>query len=110
MPTKDPTLLEALIKAYAALIQIAIEIKGSLDKAGAQTRYGEAKKSFGKALSENPRCFTVYLASCFTDAVVAQIRADGQVRRWFNLTSILYDDAERIRFLSTLFHVVDTPE
>ncbi len=29
--------------------QIVIEIKGSLDRAGAQTRYGEAKKSFAKA-------------------------------------------------------------
>ncbi|MBN2180818.1 MAG: XcyI family restriction endonuclease [Sedimentisphaerales bacterium] len=89
--------------------QIAIEIKGSLDKAGAQTRYGEAKKSFGKQLSENPRCHTVYLASCFTDAVIEQIKQDGQVREWFNLTSILYDEPERKRFLNRLFHIVKTP-
>lgn len=89
--------------------QIAIEIKGSLDKAGAQTRYGEAKKSFAKQLIENPRCHTVYLASCFTDAVIEQIKQDGQVREWFNLTSILYDEAERKRFLNRLFHIVKTP-
>ena len=89
--------------------QIAVEIKGSLDKAGAQTRYGEAKKTFAKAVSDNPRCYTVYLASCFTSAVIEQIRADGQVRDWFNLTSILYDDDERDRFLQRLFHVVETP-
>ena len=89
--------------------QIAIEIKGSLDKAGAQSRYGEAKKSFGKQLSENPRCHTVYLASCFTDAVIEQIKQDGQVREWFNLTSILYDESERKRFLNRLFHIVNTP-
>lgn len=89
--------------------QIAIEIKGSLDVAGAQTRYGEAKKSFGKQLTENPRCHTVYLASCFTDAVIKQIRQDGQVREWFNLTSILYDPTERVRFLSRIFHVVKRP-
>ena len=89
--------------------QIAIEIKGSLDKAGAQSRYGEAKKSFGKQLSENPRCHTVYLASCFTDAVIEQIKRDGQVREWFNLTSILYDESERKRFLNRLFHIVNTP-
>lgn len=89
--------------------QIAIEIKGSLDKAGAQTRYGEAKKSFQKQLIENPRCHTVYLASCFTDAVIEQIRRDGQVREWFNLTSILYDKSERERFLNRLFHIVKTP-
>jgi hypothetical protein len=89
--------------------QIAIEIKGSLDVAGAQTRYGEAKKSFGKQLTENPRCHTVYLASCFTDAVIEQIKKDGQVREWFNLTSILYDPSECKRFLSRIFHIVNTP-
>jgi len=89
--------------------QIAIEIKGSLDKSGAQSRYGEAKKTFAKQLSENPRCHTVYLASCFTDAVIKQIEQDGQVRECFNLTSILYDEAERKRFLDRLFHIVKTP-
>jgi len=89
--------------------RIAVEIKGSLDLAGAQTRYGEAKKSFAKQLAENPRCHTVYLASCFTDAVIRQIRADGQVREWFNLTSILYDIEERDRFLNRIFHIVNTP-
>jgi len=89
--------------------QIAIEIKGSLDVAGAQTRYGEAKKSFAKQLVGNPRCHTVYLASCFTDAVIEQIKQDGQVREWFNLTSILYDPEERTRFLNRIFHIVKTP-
>jgi len=91
------------------LKQIAIEIKGSLDVAGAQTRYGEAKKSFAKALAENPRCHTVYLASCYTDAVIGQIQADGQVRSWFNLTSVLYDNAAREHFLESLFHIVRAP-
>jgi len=89
--------------------QIAIEIKGSPDVAGAQTRYGEAKKSFAKQITENPRCHTIYLASCFTDAVIEQIRADGQVRDWFNLTSILYDENERSLFFSKIFHIVNTP-
>jgi hypothetical protein len=89
--------------------QIAIEIKGSLDVAGAQTRYGEAKKSFAKQLAENPRCHTVYLASCFTHAVIEQIKRDGQVREWFNLTSILYDASEKKRFLNRVFHIVKTP-
>lgn len=89
--------------------QIAIEIKGSLDKAGAQTRYGEAKKSFAKQIRENPRCHTIYLASCFTDAVIQQIETDGQVRDRFNLTSILYDSKERTYFLRRLFHIVNAP-
>jgi hypothetical protein len=89
--------------------RIAIEIKGSLDTAGAQTRYGEAKKTFAKQLAQNPRCHTIYLASCFTDAVIKQIEDDGQVREYFNLTSILYDDHERRRFLDRVFHIVNAP-
>ena len=91
------------------VIQIAIEIKGSLDKAAAQTRYGETKKSFAKALSVNTRCHTIYLASCFTSAVIDQLKSDGQVRSWFNLTSILYDDEEKQRFLDHVFHIVNAP-
>jgi len=89
--------------------QIAIEIKGSLDTAGAQTRYGEAKKSFAKQIAENPRCHTIYLASSFTDAVIKQIEADGQVRDWVNLTSVLVDPEEQLRFLERLFYIVETP-
>jgi len=91
-------------------VRVAIEIKGSLDKAGAQTRYGEAKKSFAKAIGANPRCHTIYLASCFTDAVMEQIKADGEVREYFNLTSIVYDEDERERFIARLFHQVNIPE
>ena len=89
--------------------RIAIEIKGSLDVAGAQTRYGEALKSFRKQLVENPRCHTIYLASCFTEAVIDQIKSDGQVRDWHNLTSILADEKERALFLKRVFHIVRTP-
>lgn len=89
--------------------QIAIEIKGSLDTAGAQTRYGEAKKSFAKQIKDNPRCHTIYLASCFTDAVIQQIRADAEVRDWVNLTSVLGDQDERRQFLERLFHIVQMP-
>jgi len=92
------------------IVQIAVEIKGSLDVNGAQTRYGEAKKSFAKSLAKNPRCHTVYLASCFTESVEKQIKADGQVRETYNLTSIVRDPEQQERFLKRLFHFVDTPQ
>jgi len=85
------------------VLQCAIEIKGSMDKAGAQTRYGEAKKSFAKALRLNPRCETIYLASCFTDAVVEQIKADGQVRKTYNLIELYDDPVKRDAFLREIF-------
>ncbi|NLI99253.1 XcyI family restriction endonuclease [bacterium] len=87
-------------------LQSAIEIKGSMDVAGAQTRYGEAKKSFGKALKENPRCETVYLCSCLTPAVARQIEEDGQVRKTFILPEILSDEKKRQQFLEELFKYI----
>ena len=84
-------------------IRVAIEIKGSMDKAGAQTRYGEAKKSFGKALKANPRCETIYLASVFTDAVSQQIEANGQVRKKFDLVDVLADEKTKAEFLDEIF-------
>ncbi|MBN2380315.1 hypothetical protein JXM67_11000 [candidate division WOR-3 bacterium] len=71
--------------------------------AGAQTRYGEAKKSFGKALTDNPRCETIYLCSCLTPAVAKQIDADGQVRKTYLLLDILSQKSEKQRFLDELF-------
>jgi hypothetical protein len=68
-----------------------------------QTRYGEAKKSFGKALRENPRCETIYLGSCFTEAVKEQIEQDGQVRRTYNLIDIIDNEAKRNEFMIEIF-------
>jgi hypothetical protein len=85
------------------VIRVAIEIKGSMDKAGAQTRYGEAKKSFGKALKANPRCETIYLGSVFTDAVNQQIEANGQVRKTFDLVDILADERAKNALLDEIF-------
>ncbi len=82
----------------------AIEIKGSMDKAGAQTRLGEAKKSFAKAKSENAHCVTIYLASCFTEAVYAQLKTDREIDMHFNLVDILAAEKKKQRFLNELFH------
>jgi hypothetical protein len=94
---------DVAIRDTEKVLQVAIEIKGSMDKAGAQTRYGEAKKSFGKALSENPRCETIYLASCFTKSVLDQIKQDGQVRNTYNLIDILQDERKKNQFLEEIF-------
>ncbi len=87
-------------------LECAIEIKGSMDKAGAQTRYGEAKKSFQKALRASAQCVTIYLASCFTTAVLEQIKADQQVRKTYNLIEVLDDPAMREGFLREIFHYI----
>jgi hypothetical protein len=91
------------IRDQRKVLRGAIEIKGSMDRAGAQTRYGEAKKSFAKALAEHAQCETIYLASCFTDSVMEQIHQDAQVRKVFNLVDILADDRKRGEFLDEIF-------
>jgi len=85
-------------------LRVAIEIKGSMDKAGAQTRLGEAKKSFAKAKAENAHCSTIYLASCFTDAVISQLKTEREVDLHFNLIDILADESKKNQFLKELFH------
>jgi hypothetical protein len=85
-------------------LQVAIEIKGSMDKAGAQTRLGEAKKSFAKAKAENAHCSTIYLASCFTNAVLSQLKTEREVDLHFNLIEILADESKKMQFLKELFH------
>jgi len=85
-------------------LKVAIEIKGSMDKAGAQTRLGEAKKSFAKAKSEDAHCLTIYLASCYTEAVLSQLKTDREIDMHFNLIDILADEKKKQKFLKELFH------
>ena len=80
-----------------------IEIKGSADKAGAQTRLGETKKSFTKAKLENPRCHTIFLPSVLTPAVQKQFTTERDIDQVFNLLAILRDESKRIEFLEELF-------
>lgn len=92
------------IRSPQGKLSVAIEIKGSMDKAGAQTRLGEAKKSFSKAKTENAHCLTIYLASCFTEAVYSQLKTDRDIDMHFNLIDILADEKKKQNFLRELFH------
>ena len=80
-----------------------IEIKGSADKAGAQTRLGETKKSFTKARNENPRCQTIFLPSVLTPAVKRQLKTERDIDHVFDLLAIFKDEAKRTEFLEELF-------
>lgn len=80
----------------------AIEVKGGIDPAGALERYGAAKKTFDKALNRNPRAFTMYLASCITPTVRERISTNRTIRKVFNLTEILFNEDERLRFLQEI--------
>jgi hypothetical protein len=85
------------------ITEVVIEVKGGLDEAGALERYGSAKKSFDAALSRNPRCTTVYLASVLTPAVQARIQEDRAVREVWDLALVLASEEERERFLNQFY-------
>jgi len=91
------------VRSPQGKLSVAIEIKGSMDKAGAQTRLGEAKKSFSKAKNENAHCLTIYLASCFTEAVHLQLKTDRDIDMHFNLIDILADEQKKQEFLRELY-------
>jgi XcyI restriction endonuclease len=80
-----------------------IEIKGSADKAGAQTRLGETKKSFAKAKQENARCHTIFLPSITTAAVKKQLETERDIDQVFDLLDIFRDARRRSSFLIELF-------
>lgn len=84
-------------------LMCVIEIKGSADKAGAQTRLGETKKSFSKAKLENPRCHTIFLPSVVTPAVRSQLKTERDIDQVFDLLAILNDEVERNKFLEEFF-------
>jgi site-specific DNA-methyltransferase (cytosine-N4-specific) len=83
-----------------------IEIKGSADKAGAQTRLGETKKSFTKAKLENPRCVTIFLPSILTPAVRKQLQTERDIDKVFSLIDIFKDTAKREEFMEELFKYI----
>ncbi|PIU14103.1 MAG: hypothetical protein COT21_01170 [Hadesarchaea archaeon CG08_land_8_20_14_0_20_51_8] len=79
-----------------------IEIKGGIDEAGALERYGAAKKTFDETLNKHPPAFTMYLASSITPTVSKRIEADRAVRKTVNLTNVLLDEEERLKFLEEI--------
>jgi hypothetical protein len=83
-----------------------LEIKGSADRAGAQTRLGETKKSFTKAKLENPHCITMFLPSVLTPAVEKQLKTERDIDKVFDLLDILKDQTKREEFLSELFKFI----
>lgn len=83
-----------------------IEVKGSGDKAGAQTRLGETKKSFTKAKLENPRCVTVFLPSILTSAVEKQLLTERDIDKVFNLLDLFKHQSKRDEFAAELFKFI----
>jgi hypothetical protein len=94
------------IKNPQGILEAAIEVKAALDPAGAFERYGAAKKSFDKVLTENKAAVTIYLSSCIIDSVHDLMATDRLVRKEFNLTRIFVDQKARDEFLKYLLWIV----
>jgi hypothetical protein len=90
-------------RSKAGELVCVIEIKGRADKAGAQTRLGETKKSFTKAKLENPRCHTIFLPSVQTPSVLKQLKTERDIDQVFDLLAILRNKLKRSEFLEELF-------
>ena len=83
-----------------------LEVKGSADRAGAQTRLGETKKSFAKAKQENPHCVTIFLPSILTPAVERQLKTERDIDKVFNVLDIFKNEVKRKEFLMELFKFI----
>lgn len=83
-----------------------IEIKGSADRAGAQTRLGETKKSFAKAKKENQHCVTIFMPSVLTSAVEKQLKSEGEVDKVFDLLAATQEQKAKRHFLREIFFFV----
>jgi hypothetical protein len=90
------------IRNPQGILEAAIEVKAALDPAGAFERYGAAKKSFDKVLTENKAAITIYLSTCIIDSVHDLMATDRSVRKEFNLTRIFVDQKARDEFLKYL--------
>ena len=93
-------------RSKARELLCVIEVKGSADRAGAQTRLGETKKSFAKAKQENAHCVTIFLPSVLTSSVQKQLLTERDIDKVFNLLQIFNDDAKRREFLTELFKFI----
>ena len=89
---------------YNDALKVTIEIKGGIDPAGAQERYGAAKKSFQKAVNEAPQCENFYIGGVFTVALNEMINSDRLVHKTFNLIKLITNEEIRNDFFLELFH------
>ncbi|MBE3561510.1 MAG: XcyI family restriction endonuclease [Ktedonobacteraceae bacterium] len=84
-----------------------IEVKGGTDPAGALERYGAAKKSFEKALKENPDARTILVASCITSEAWERISNDKTITSSFNLTEVIKEKKKYNEFVDLVFSVLE---
>ncbi len=79
-----------------------IELKSGTDPAGAQERYGSARKSFEKAQRHPDRPRKMLIMAVYTEAVLDMIEQDRAVDEYYHLLRIGRKGPDRKRFLASL--------
>ncbi len=85
-------------------IEIALEIKGGIDTAGALERFGAALKSLRRAKQENPEAITVLFMheASITDTANGEIEGSSDIDHLFRIGDIISSDEKR----SQLFEIL----
>jgi hypothetical protein len=88
----------------------AIEIKGGLDPAGAQERYGAALKSFEKVRKENKNAVTILLMGSMTEQVAQQAGNSDLINYHWHLEEIVSGSGKkREEFINIVIHTLGRP-
>lgn len=88
-----------------SIVQVAVEIKGGIDRARVLERIGAALKSLQRIRQENPSSVTVLILQAVSMTERAKVDlglSAGIVTHLFSANAILEDDAERAKLFAIL--------
>lgn len=85
-------------------IQVALEIKGGIDTAGALERFGAAIKSLDRAKQENPNSITVLIVheTSLTDTANGEIERSKSIDHKFTIGELLSKEEEKIKLFEIM--------
>jgi len=85
-------------------IQVAVEIKGGIDTAGALERFGAAIKSLDRAKQENPDSITILIVheTSLTDTANGEIERSKSIDHKFTLGELMSKEEEKTKLFGIL--------
>ena len=85
-------------------IQVAIEIKGGIDTAGALEWFGAALKSLNRAKQENPESVTVLIVheASLTDTANGEIGSSKSIDHLFTIGDVMSKEGTKTKLFEIL--------
>ena len=83
-----------------------IEVKGGADPAGALECYGAAKKSFERALQNNPVAHTILISNNITKEVETRMLSDPTITSRFDLAQLVGNEVQDHAFGDLIFSLL----